>query len=423
MNKQHRSTFQADTDRSVLTTWILSFNHLQAQSEDAAKLLMLWAFLDNQDLWYELFASALDLDIVDKMPDWYIRCAGDELEFKDCIGLLLEYSFIDAKIESTSFFMHPVLHQWSFHAFEKEKTDMSWLAMIIVASAVPLETVPNYSFISRRLLPHCDRIFPLLKHRIQESFVNEIDPLSFSYACHELGRLYSDQGKMKEAEEMYLRALTGYEKAWGVEHTSTLNTVNNLGALYSDQGKMKEAEEMYLRALTGYEKAWGVEHTSTLNTVNNLGLLYFNQGKMKEAEEMYLRALTGKEKAWGVEHTSTLNTVNNLGLLYFNQGKMKEAEEMYLRALTGYEKAWGVEHTSTLNTVNNLGALYSDQGKMKEAEEMYLRALTGYEKAWGVEHTSTLDTVNNLGALYFNQGKMKEAEEMYLRALTGKEKA
>jgi hypothetical protein len=55
-----------------------------------------------------------------------------------------------------------------------------------------------------------------------------------------------------------------------------------------------------------------VEHTSTLNTVNNLGLLYVDQGKMMEAEEMYMRVLRGKEKAWGVEHTSTLNTVNSL---------------------------------------------------------------------------------------------------------------
>src|ERR1700741_2582461 len=75
------------------------------------------------------------------------------------------------------------------------------------------------------------------------------------------------------------RALQGYEKAWGPEHTSTLDTVNNLGNLYANQGKMDEAERMYQRALQGYEKAWGPEHTSTLNTVNNLGILYKDQGR------------------------------------------------------------------------------------------------------------------------------------------------
>jgi Tfp pilus assembly protein PilF len=41
----------------------------------------------------------------------------------------------------------------------------------------------------------------------------------------------------------------------GPDHTSTLDTVNNLGLLYADQGKMAEAEQMYIRALQGYEEA------------------------------------------------------------------------------------------------------------------------------------------------------------------------
>ena len=56
---------------------------------------------------------------------------------------------------------------------------------------------------------------------------------------------------------MYLRALEGYEKAWGAEHTSMLDTVDNLGLLYADQSKMAEAEAMYVRVLQGYKKAWG----------------------------------------------------------------------------------------------------------------------------------------------------------------------
>lgn len=101
--------------------------------------------------------------------------------------------------------------------------------------------------------------------------------------------------------------------ARGAKHTLTLDSLNNLRLLYFDQGKMKEAEERFLRALTGKEKAWGAEHTSTLDTVNSLGVLYCGQGNMKETEEMFLRALTGKEKAWGAEHTSTLETVNSFG--------------------------------------------------------------------------------------------------------------
>jgi tetratricopeptide (TPR) repeat protein len=62
---------------------------------------------------------------------------------------------------------------------------------------------------------------------------------------------------------MYQRALEGYEKALGRDHTSTLNTVNNLGLLYADQGRPTEAESMYQRALSGFRVALGLSHWKT----------------------------------------------------------------------------------------------------------------------------------------------------------------
>ena len=47
---------------------------------------------------------------------------------------------------------------------------------------------------------------------------------------------------------MYMRALAGYEKLLGRDHRSTLNTVYNLGLLYADQGKLDQAEHMFIRA-------------------------------------------------------------------------------------------------------------------------------------------------------------------------------
>jgi hypothetical protein len=49
----------------------------------------------------------------------------------------------------------------------------------------------------------------------------------------------------------------GERKGAGPEHTLTLDTVSNLGILYTDKGKMAEAEAMYMRALVGYEKVLG----------------------------------------------------------------------------------------------------------------------------------------------------------------------
>jgi hypothetical protein len=65
------------------------------------------------------------------------------------------------------------------------------------------------------------------------------------WAFFSLGYLYADQGKLGEAEKMYMQALQGYEEALGSNHTSTLSTVGNLGNLYADHGKLGEVEKMY----------------------------------------------------------------------------------------------------------------------------------------------------------------------------------
>ena len=357
MEKQHGYTL---ADRSMLTTWTLSYNSLRSTNEHAAKLVMLWAFLDNQDLWYELLTPALKYEVVDQLPPWFADCVGDKFEFKECMGLLRKYSFIDVNSESSSFSMHPVLHHWCSHAFEQDKATMGWLAVIVVASAVPSRAEKIGPFIQRRLLPHCDHVYSMLK----DDFWNEEDQLSVGSACHWLGNLYIDQSKMKEAEDLYLRALITKEKVLGLEHASTLQTVNCLGVSYSKQGKEGKAEEMYLRALVGNEKKHGPEHSNTLDVITNLGVLYKLQGKEKEAEEMYLRALVGYEKVHGPEYKSTLDMVHNLGILYSDQGKEKEAEDMYQRELIGREKTLGPEHEKTLNSMFGLGVLYFKQGMM-----------------------------------------------------------
>ena len=133
---------------------------------------------------------------------------------------------------------------------------------------------------------------------------------------------------------------------WTEAHIDT-RTVNNLGLLYADQGKLAEAEKMYSRALQGKEKAWGPEHTSTLDTVNNLGNLYAALGKLEEAEKMYQRALKGYEKALGADNTTTyipaLTTIQNLGSLFERQADIGKARKMYSKALGGYKTIVGAD--------------------------------------------------------------------------------
>ncbi|KAI0554134.1 kinesin light chain [Xylaria curta] len=401
-------------DRTLCSTWELSYTHIQKEYPLAAHLLRWWAYFDNEDIWFELLRLEGAVD-----PPWIYELA-DEINFNKAMGMLQDYGFVEPHIsssdliESRGYSIHACVHAWSVYVLNSDwDTNLARLSVKCVAERVPPQHDRQYWLLQRRLLSHAT---------VCSAAITDDDD-GLAWAFHKLGDLYADKGKLSEAERMYLRALRGKEKVHGPDHELTLDTVNDLGIVYKNQGKLSEAERMYLRALRGKEKVHGPDHESTLDTVNNLGVLYDNQGKLSEAERMYLRALRGKEKIYGPNHVSTLNTVNNLGVLYDNQGKLSEAESIFLRALRGKEKICGPNHVSTLNTVNNLGVLYDNQGKLSEAERMYLRALQGYEKIYGPDHGSTLDTVNNLGDLYTKQNRLPEAEEMLLRARQGYQEA
>jgi len=106
---------------------------------------------------------------------------------------------------------------------------------------------------------------------------------------------------------MYIRALQGCEKALGPDHTSTLLTVNNLGILYSNQGKLAEAEAMYDRALQGYEDALGHEFASSylpaLHTMFAFGDLFSQTDRKDMAKAMYNRATPRTITATNMPHT------------------------------------------------------------------------------------------------------------------------
>ena len=130
-----------------------------------------------------------------------------------------------------------MIHDWCRDSISCDQVENIILASTIVGSAVPSQEEKEYWLTQQRLLAHADRCIRFLQ-RLDTP--DETGNSGSNHAFHNLGLLYADQGKLAEAKKMYERALEGYEKALGPEHTSTLDTVNNLGLLYADQGELAE---------------------------------------------------------------------------------------------------------------------------------------------------------------------------------------
>ena len=289
--------------RTLYSTWNISYQQIRDRDPSAAELIRLMAYFDNQDLWYELFQAGLD----DKSL-WWSEIVKNRARFNYAMSLLHDYSLVE--IQAGNYSLHTCVHDWTMGFLNRIIDDkLCHLAIRCIGLSVKDNTEVEYWVRNRRLAQHVRRLeYSRIKASIDWGSIRMTDLYRIAY-------LYNQIGINAEAEAMYLRALQGYQKARGAEHTSTLGMVNNLGILYRNQGKMAEAEAMYLRALQGKEKAWGAEHTSTLDTVNNLGNLYADQGKMAEAEAMYLRALQGYENAVGADHPRTRVVARNLNAL------------------------------------------------------------------------------------------------------------
>jgi tetratricopeptide (TPR) repeat protein len=210
----------------------------------SAKLLRLWAYFDNRDLWFELLRHCNSRD-----PDWIQELVKDELTFHGAVRVLSDHGLVEVDkssqelIESRGYSIHGCVHSWTVHVLNQEwDHDLARAAVKFVGLHVPEHEASRPWLTERRLLQHAARCSYMVLN-------NLVIHNGMEWAYYNLGVLYSDQGKLVEAEQMYQRALQCYEKAWGLDHTETLNTINNLGVLYSDQGKLVEAEQMYQRAL------------------------------------------------------------------------------------------------------------------------------------------------------------------------------
>lgn len=147
-------------DRSVWTTWTISYDAIRAKSMAAANLLLLWACLDNKDLWYGLLAKAgmSSVEVAESLSEWLASVASDDVQFVAAMRLLRSYSLIEGLQDLSGYTTHPVVHRWAFNIQdEKQRAVFTGLAIAVVGWAVPGSSEREYSKVQRRLLGHAQR--------------------------------------------------------------------------------------------------------------------------------------------------------------------------------------------------------------------------------------------------------------------------
>jgi tetratricopeptide (TPR) repeat protein len=107
---------------------------------------------------------------------------------------------------------------------------------------------------------------------------------------------------------------------------------NNLAALHFAEGKKKEAEQLYRRALSIKEKILGADHPDVAMTLNNLAVFYKSCKRYDRAESLYKRSISIFEKALGPTHPKVLISLENYAQLLRKMKRNAEALRIEARA-------------------------------------------------------------------------------------------
>jgi hypothetical protein len=148
-SKMSRSDYP---ERTILTTWQISFDEIQVKNKEAARLLRLWGYLDSQELWFELlqwprYKSAA--------PDWLQNITANEINFLATIDHLLNYSLIERNDNSNTFSIHTVVHDWIQASVNwTGGKDLLKTAITTIGLAVPYAHTRDSATLQRRLLQH-----------------------------------------------------------------------------------------------------------------------------------------------------------------------------------------------------------------------------------------------------------------------------
>lgn len=79
-------------DRSLYTTWQITFDRIKQQNAASAQLLKLWAYFDRQDVWFEVLQHAQPAD-----DEWIQKLTEDEPNFNEAVTLLCSFGIVDVE--------------------------------------------------------------------------------------------------------------------------------------------------------------------------------------------------------------------------------------------------------------------------------------------------------------------------------------
>jgi non-specific serine/threonine protein kinase/serine/threonine-protein kinase len=221
-----------------------------------------------------------------------------------------------------------------------------------------------------------------------------------------IGDTYQQLGLFERAEPPLKQAIALSSGA------PRLVTTRILAGVYETQGRMREAESLYVATLAEQTKLLGPDDPEVLQTMDGLALLHVDNERYASAESLYAIIVPTARRVLGAEAPQALSVLGNAAWALTSDGKYAQAESLSVLVLQLRRKVLGNDHRETMNAANNLGVLYVQTDRPELAVPLYEEDLAASRKALGDEHPDVLVSMTNLGRLYNRMKRFDRAEPL-----------
>lgn len=231
------------------------------------------------------------------------------------------------------------------------------------------------------------------------------------------GRNLFVQGKLEEAEKLFLSALEEAKEGFGEKDPHVASAYNNLAELYRVKKVFDKAEPLYLEAVKILEESFGQEDIRVGASLHNLGQFYLMQRKLEKAHTCYERALKIKRRVLGHDNTDYADTMYHLGIVLHLQGKEKDSESIIQDSIRIMEEGGQGESSICLRRLRYLAQMYMKSNKPAEAENVQRKVLHIMELSKGWNSLDTVIAAEGLGLTLQSAGNLREAKDLLKRCL------
>ncbi|KNB18048.1 hypothetical protein FOXG_15699 [Fusarium oxysporum f. sp. lycopersici 4287] len=464
---------RAEVPNSILETWNISIEQIRQENETAYKVLHILAYLDNQNIPFEIIAAAAKFG--SRRPDE--RWSTMEQELDKAIVRLKEFSFLGARRTEAGeqiFEMHKLVQEAARYslnmkrASERKRTrpkSRLWDKMRISSEKQHetrrgrWEDVDDVYF-SNGALQVMTNLFPKSKREtwaLCEKYARHVVLVcDWVKACGKeveasdlLTRLSSylyDRGRWREREAVDKRALELRQEILGEKHEQTIRSMASLAGTQLRQGRYHEAEETFIKVLELRQEVLGERHPHTIWSMASLAWTYREHGRYQEfmtmlqegkaslrdhdeqgmpllhlrrkkAEEIHIRVRALQEEVLGDKHPDTIWSMAELAMIYREQSRYAETEQIQLKVLALRQEVLGDKHPDTIWSRAELATTYREQGRYNEAEKMSVKVLALQQEVLGETHPDTMRSMGIVATICRGLGRYKEAEQMSIKVL------